>query len=168
MIRFTQGNLLEARVEALVNTVNTVGVMGKGIALMFKERFPENFSAYAVACKTGDVRVGWMFVQAGVELDGPRWIINFPTKKHWRQPTQIEWIDAGLVDLKNVIQAKGIRSIALPALGCGNGGLEWNDVRPKIEATLGGLENVDVVVFEPIATHQNVSEPKSAEASSPA
>jgi O-acetyl-ADP-ribose deacetylase (regulator of RNase III) len=168
MLRFTQGNLLDARVEALVNTVNTVGVMGKGIALMFKERFPENFSAYAIACKADEVRVGRMFVQAGVELDGPRWIINFPTKKHWRHPTQIEWIDAGLVDLKNVIQSKGIRSIALPALGCGNGGLEWSDVRPKIEAVLGDLENVEVVVFEPAATFQNVSKPTGTKASSPA
>src|SRR5688572_9765584 len=116
MMRFTQGNLLDADVDAVVNTVNTVGVMGKGIALMFKERFPENFSAYAAACKSGEVQVGRMFVQAGAELDGPRLIINFPTKKHWRQPTQVEWIEAGLVDLKRVIRSKGIRSIALPPL----------------------------------------------------
>src|SRR5438477_7033486 len=100
MITFTEGNLLDAKAEVLVNTVNTVGVMGKGIALMFKEHFPENYEAYNAACKAGEVRVGKMFVTAGVELDGPRWIINFPTKKHWRQPTKLEWVESGLAALK--------------------------------------------------------------------
>src|SRR5580704_11959007 len=103
MIRFTQGNLLDSEAEALVNTVNTVGVMGKGIALMFKEAFPENFKAYATACKKGDVKVGEMFVTERRDLIGPRWIINFPTKKHWRHPSKLEWIEAGLADLKRVI-----------------------------------------------------------------
>lgn len=168
MMRFTQGNLLDARVDAVVNTVNTVGVMGKGIALMFKERFPENFAAYEAACKAGEVQVGRMFVQAGAELDGPRWIINFPTKKHWRQPAQIEWIESGLADLKRVIKSKGIRSIALPPLGCGNGGLDWNEVRPRIAAALGDLENVEVVVYEPTAKYQNVAKKKGIEALTPA
>src|SRR5271154_971732 len=114
MMRFTQGNLLDAKAEAVVNTVNTVGVMGKGIALMFKEHFPENFAAYAAACKTGTVKVGEMFVTPGVELDGPRWIINFPTKQHWRHPTKVEWVESGLAALKELIRAKQIRSIALP------------------------------------------------------
>lgn len=168
MMRFTQGNLLDARVDAVVNTVNTVGVMGKGIALMFKERFPENFAAYEAACKAGAVQVGRMFVQAGVELEGPRWIVNFPTKQHWRQPTKIEWIDAGLVDLKAVIREKRIRSIALPPLGCGNGGLDWADVRPRIEAALGDLGDVDVVVYEPTAKYQNVAKKKGVETLTPA
>ncbi len=168
MMRFTQGNLLDARVDALVNTVNTVGVMGKGIALMFKERFPENFAAYEAACKDGEVQVGRMFVQAGAELGGPRWIINFPTKKHWRQPTQIEWIEAGLDALKEVIQSKGIRSIALPPLGCGNGGLDWSDVRRRIESALGSLEGVDIVVFEPTAKYQNVAKKRGVEKLTPA
>lgn len=168
MMRFTQGNLLDADVDAVVNTVNTVGVMGKGIALMFKERFPENFSAYAAACKAGEVQVGRMFVQAGAELDGPRWIINFPTKKNWRLPTQVEWIETGLGDLKRVIRSKGIRSIALPPLGCGNGGLDWNEMRPRIEAALGDLEDVEVVVFEPTAKYQNVAKKKGVEALTPA
>src|SRR6266496_99435 len=124
MMRFTEGNLLDADVEAVVNTVNTVGVMGKGIALMFKEKFPENFAAYATACKAGVVQIGRMFITAGVELDGPRWIINFPTKKDWRHPTKLEWVQQGLVALKQVIIEKGIRSIAIPPLGCGNGGLD--------------------------------------------
>ena len=96
MITFTQGNLLEARAEALVNTVNTVGVMGKGIALMFKERFDENFRRYAAACKAKEVQTGKMFVTPVHELDGPRWIVNFPTKQHWRAPSRMEWVVEGL------------------------------------------------------------------------
>jgi O-acetyl-ADP-ribose deacetylase (regulator of RNase III) len=168
MIRFTQGNLLEARVDALVNTVNTVGVMGKGIALMFKERFAPNFAAYEAASKAGEVQVGRMFVQPSMELDGPQWIINFPTKKHWRQPSKLEWIESGLFDLKRVIREKGIRSVALPPLGCGNGGLEWAEVRPKIEAALGNLPDVEVIVFEPTAKYQNVAKRKGVEKLTPA
>lgn len=167
-MRFTQGNLLEARVEAVVNTVNTVGVMGKGIALMFKERFPENFKAYAAGCKSGLVRVGEMFVTPGAELDGPRWIINFPTKKDWRHPTKPEWVDAGLEALKEVIRAKAIKSIAIPPLGCGNGGLDWTVVRPKIESALADLDDVDVVVYEPTAKYQNVAKKKGVETLTPA
>jgi O-acetyl-ADP-ribose deacetylase (regulator of RNase III) len=113
----TQGNLLEAGTEALVNTVNTVGVMGKGIALMFKEKYPENFDSYEAACTAGVVEVGRMFVTPGMELGGPRWIVNFPTKKHWRSPSKLEWIEAGLKDLKGVIKELKIRSIAIPPLG---------------------------------------------------
>ena len=149
MIHFQRGDLFDASVEALVNTVNTVGVMGKGIALIFKERFGENYEAYAKACKAGEVQVGKMFVTAGVELHGPRWIINFPTKKHWRQPTQIEWVRDGLVALNEVIREKKILSIAVPALGCGNGGLDWSVVRPLIEAAFHDLPEVKVLVFEP-------------------
>lgn len=168
MMRFTHGNMLDARVEAMVNTVNTVGVMGKGIALMFKERFPENFAAYEAACRAGEVEVGRMFVQAGVELDGPRWIINFPTKKHWRQPTRMEWIESGLADLKTVIRTRGIRSIALPALGCGNGGLDWAEVRPRIETALADLADVEVVIYEPTAKYQNVAKKRGVEKLTPA
>jgi O-acetyl-ADP-ribose deacetylase (regulator of RNase III) len=149
MIRFTRGNLLDAPVEALVNTVNTVGVMGKGIALAFKLRFPENFEAYAKACRAGIVQTGHMFVHEDGDLSGPRWIINFPTKKHWRDPTRIEWIVSGLADLKLVLRAKGIRSVAIPALGCGNGGLAWTDVRPLIERALSEVNDVEIHIFEP-------------------
>jgi O-acetyl-ADP-ribose deacetylase (regulator of RNase III) len=157
MTRFLQGNLLDAPTEALVNTVNTVGVMGKGIALMFKEAFPENFRAYEEACKRKEIRVGHMFVTENLSLDGPRWIVNFPTKKHWRQPSKLEWVIEGLQDLRRVVQERGIRSIALPPLGCGNGGLEWRDVRPEIERALDPLEGVDVLVFEPTSQYQNVA-----------
>lgn len=163
MIIFRQGNLLEAEVEAVVNTVNTVGVMGKGIALMFKERYPENFRAYSDACQAGKVQVGRMFVVATGELGGPRWIINFPTKKHWRNPSRKEWIAAGLQDLLRVIREQGIRSLALPPLGCGNGGLEWKEVRPLMEAAAASLPEVEFVVFEPTAKYQNVAKREGVE-----
>lgn len=168
MTTLHQGNLLTAPVEALVNTVNTVGVMGKGIALMFKEAFPENFRAYARACRTGDVATGRMFVTETGKLGGPRWIINFPTKQHWRNPSQIEWIVSGLADLRRVIVELGIRSIAIPPLGCGNGGLGWRDVRPEIERALGDLDGVEVMVFEPTETYQNVAKRRGVEELSPA
>src|SRR5579871_6095141 len=157
MMKFLQGNLLDAPTEAVVNTVNTVGVMGKGIALMFKEAFPENFRAYHDAVEREEVRIGHMFVTENRAFEGPKWLINFPTKKHWRQPSKLEWIVDGLKDLHRVIREKGIRSIALPPLGCGNGGLEWTDVRPEIEQALGDLPDVDVWVFEPTAKYQNVA-----------
>lgn len=157
MMRFLQGNMLDAPTEALVNTVNTVGVMGKGIALMFKEAFPENFRAYDEAAKRKEVQIGRMFVTENRTLDGPKWLINFPTKKHWRQPSRLEWIVDGLKDLRRVVQEKGIRSVALPPLGCGNGGLDWSDVRPEIERALGELDEVDVWVFAPTPKYQNVA-----------
>ena len=163
MIRFERGNLLEAEVDAVVNTVNTVGVMGKGIALMFKERYPDNFKLYAAASKRGEVETGRMFVTASTDLDGPRWIINFPTKRHWRQPSQLEWVAAGLENLRAVIVANGIRSIAIPPLGSGNGGLEWDFVRPLIENALADLPGVDVVIYEPTAKYQNAVKKRGVE-----
>lgn len=168
MITFTTGNLLDAPVDALVNTVNEVGVMGKGIALMFKEAFPDNTRAYQTACKAGEVQVGRMFVTANPTLQGPRWIINFPTKKHWRHPTRREWVEEGLQDLVRVIRDKGIRSVAVPPLGCGQGGLKWPDVRPLIEAALGSLTDVEVMVFEPTAVYQNVRKSTGVETLTPA
>lgn len=168
MMHFTTGNLLEADAEAVVNTVNTVGVMGKGIALMFKERFPQNFAAYAAACKSGEVQTGQMFVTPVHELGGPRWVINFPTKQSWRSPTQTEWVRTGLIALRDTILEKHITSIAIPPLGCGNGGLDWKDVRPLIEETLGDLESVSIVVYEPTAKYQNVAKKTGVENLTPA
>ncbi len=168
MITFTQGNLLKANVEAVVNTVNTVGVMGKGIALMFKEQFPRNFEEYAHACEDGEVRIGKMFVTQNKELFGPRWIINFPTKTHWRVKTKIEWVEEGLEDLVRVIREKDIRLIAIPPLGCGNGGLEWRYVRPLIVTALEELQGVDAVVYEPTAKYQNVAKRMGVEKLTPA
>lgn len=168
MIRYTEGNLLEARVDALVNTVNTVGVMGKGIALMFKERFGHNFELYADACKAQQVRVGQMFVTETGELNGPRWVINFPTKQHWRSPSRIEWIESGLVDLRRVLEDLQIRSVAIPPLGSGNGGLDWPSVRARIDSALQDLEGVDIVVFEPTNKYQNVAKRGGVEKLTPA
>jgi O-acetyl-ADP-ribose deacetylase (regulator of RNase III) len=157
MIELVQGNLLKADVDALVNTVNTVGVMGKGIALMFKEAFAENFRQYAAACKDGEVRTGKMFVTETGSMLGPRLIINFPTKQHWRGKTKLEWIDEGLQDLRRVILERQIRSIAIPPLGAGNGGLDWEVVKPRILEALSDLQDVRVLVYEPTNRYQNVS-----------
>ena len=149
MIRFTTGDILAEDAEALVNTVNCVGVMGRGIALQFKKAFPDNFRVYADACARGEVQPGRMFVFETGALTNPRYIINFPTKRHWRGNSRIEDIQAGLKDLATVIRARDIRSIAVPPLGSGLGGLEWSDVRPRIEKALHGFNDLDVVVFEP-------------------
>ena len=149
MLTYTTGNLLLAKVEALVNTVNTVGVMGKGIALEFKRAFPENFRLYTDACKANKVRTGTMFVTAAGSLFGPKWIINFPTKQHWRNPSRLEWIESGLRDLRLVIERERIASIAIPPLGCGNGRLDWGVVKGLIEESLADLAGVDVFVYEP-------------------
>lgn len=157
MIHYTQGNLLDADAEAIVNTVNTVGVMGKGIALMFKERFPKNMLEYAKACKAKQVQTGKMFVTATGELMGPKWIVNFPTKQHWRANSKMEWITSGLEDLRRFIVENDVKSIALPPLGAGNGKLEWADVKPKIEAALGDLTDVEILIFEPTKQYQHVT-----------
>ena len=149
MIRFTTGDILAEDTEALINTVNCVGVMGRGIALQFKKAYPENFRAYAKACERGDVRPGRMFVFETGALTNPRYIINFPTKRHWRGKSRIDDIDSGLKDLVSVIRRRGVRSIAVPPLGSGLGGLEWNNVRSRIENALSEIDQLEVVVFEP-------------------
>lgn len=133
MIEYTSGNILQCEADALVNTVNCVGVMGRGIALQFKHAYPENFKAYAAACQRKAVQPGRMFVFDTGQLTPPRFIVNFPTKRHWRGKSRIEDIESGLADLVKVIREKDIRSIAIPPLGSGLGGLDWNDVRPRIE-----------------------------------
>lgn len=157
MIKYTQGNLLESDAEALVNTVNTVGVIGKGIALMFKERFALNMEQYARACKDKQVQTGKMFITKTDELMGPRWIVNFPTKRHWRNPSKMEWITEGLVDLKEFIIRENIRSIAIPPLGAGNGGLNWQLVKAEVERELGSLGNVEILVYEPTTQYQDAA-----------
>jgi O-acetyl-ADP-ribose deacetylase (regulator of RNase III) len=149
MLEYRLGNLLEAEVEALVNTVNCVGVMGKGVALQFKKAFPENFAFYRMACERGDVVPGRMFLFPTAQLTGPEFIINFPTKRHWRDKSRIEDVETGLNDLRAVIEKNDIKSVALPALGCGNGGLNWDDVQPLIEHKLGPVQNVLLQVYLP-------------------
>jgi O-acetyl-ADP-ribose deacetylase (regulator of RNase III) len=149
MIQTVTGNLLDADAEALVNTVNTVGVMGRGIALQFKRAFPENFRAYAQACKAGEVVPGRMFIHTTGAAANPKYIINFPTKRHWRSNSKLEDIEAGLAALAAAVQRLGIRSIAIPPLGCGLGGLDWGDVRPMIEGAFAELPDVAVDLYEP-------------------
>jgi O-acetyl-ADP-ribose deacetylase (regulator of RNase III) len=149
MIEFTTGDILGADAEALVNTVNCVGIMGRGIALQFKNRFPANFKAYAAACAREEVQPGRMFVFETHTLTNPKFIVNFPTKRHWKGKSRMEDIDSGLVALAEEIRARGIRSIAIPPLGSGLGGLNWADVRPRIEAALRGINDLTVIVFEP-------------------
>lgn len=152
MIEITRGNILEADVEALVNTVNCIGYMGKGIALQFKKAFPENFEAYARACRVEEVRPGKMFVYPTEDLMNPKYIINFPTKRHWRGKSRLGDIETGLKALVKEIRHLEIRSVAVPPLGCGLGGLDWATVRPMIEKALDELPNVRVLLFEPVGT----------------
>lgn len=149
MLAFKTGNILAEDAEALVNTVNCVGIMGRGIALQFKNQFPENFTAYAGACKRQAVEPGKMFVFETGNLTYPRYIINFPTKRHWRGKSRLEDIDAGLKALAQEIRDRQITSIAIPPIGCGLGGLDWAQVRPRIEAALRPFENLKAIIFEP-------------------
>lgn len=149
MIHDATGNLLEADVEALVNTVNCVGFMGKGIALQFKQAWPDNFEAYAEACKAGAVQPGRMFIWETGRMINPKFLINFPTKRHWKGKSRIEDIKSGLRALVAEIRRLGIRSVAVPPLGCGNGGLDWTDVRPLIEAAFAELSDVEVSLYSP-------------------
>src|SRR5712692_3793228 len=147
MIKLTNGDILLAEADALVNSVNCVGIMGRGVALQFRKAFPENFRVYRAACEQKEVRPGKMLVYKTGVLQ-PRFIINFPTKRHWKGKSRIEDIESGLVALRAEIVRLGIRSIAVPPLGCGNGGLDWNDVRPLIEGALAGLD-VEIMLFAP-------------------
>lgn len=148
MIRFKTGDILHSDAEALVNTVNCVGVMGRGIALQFKKAFPANFKEYKAACDQGLVVPGEMFITERKSLNNPHYIINFPTKRHWRGKSRIEDIELGLSALRGKIISLGIKSIAIPPLGSGLGGLNWPDIRERIEAALSDLE-VELEVFEP-------------------
>ena len=143
------GNLLDATVEALVNTVNCVGVMGKGLALSFKLRYPLNYGAYRDACNAGLVRPGRIYTHVRTQAGLRRVIFNFPTKQHWRDPSRLEWIDSGLEDLTLQIKAHKVRSIAVPALGCQNGGLSYGDVQPKIVNALAEIDDLTVLMYAP-------------------
>lgn len=159
MITETTGNLLAADAEALVNTVNTEGVMGKGIALQFKKAYPTMFDAYRKAAKGGEVRLGAVQVWPTGQLTGPKYIINFPTKGHWKSRSKVDDIQAGLDDLVTAVRELGIRSIAVPPLGCGNGGLAWSDVRPLIIDAFEAVPEVVVLLFTPGAAPQAADMP---------
>jgi O-acetyl-ADP-ribose deacetylase (regulator of RNase III) len=151
MIEFKSGDILKMDAEALVNTVNCVGIMGRGIALQFKNAFPSNFKAYAAACARREVQPGKMFVYDTGYVANPKYIINFPTKRHWRGKSRLEDIESGLRALVREVETRHIRSIALPPLGAGLGGLDWQDVRSRIESAFRTIANVRVTVFEPRA-----------------
>jgi O-acetyl-ADP-ribose deacetylase (regulator of RNase III) len=149
-IYFKHCNIFDSGCEALVNPVNCVGVMGKGLALQFKKRFPDNYGYYSEACREHEVFLGKMFVTFEMHrLETHVWIVNFPTKLHWRNHSQLSWIADGLDDLRTVIQGYAIRSIAIPALGCGLGGLDWVNVRDMIEYKLADIDPLTVKVYEP-------------------
>ena len=149
MIEYIKGNILEAKAEAIVNTVNTVGVMGKGIALQFKKAFPENYKSYVEACKRGEVRLGKMFLFPHARLEWPKYIINFPTKRHWKSRSNLQDIKSGLNDLIKLIDELKLQSIAIPPLGCGLGGLPWPEVRVLVESAFANHKHVKVLFYQP-------------------
>ncbi|WP_317382561.1 macro domain-containing protein [Megasphaera stantonii] len=150
MIEYKHGDLLQCDAEALVNTINCVGTMGKGIALAFKNKFPDNFKAYKIACDKKEIRPGKMFVYDMSDLFNKKYIINFPTKDHWRGRSKLIYIKEGLWDFVRVINELNIQSVAIPPLGCGNGGLQWNVVKPLIEESLQNIKhNITVYIYEP-------------------
>lgn len=155
MITEAQGNLLEADADALVNTVNTVGIMGKGIALQFKKAYPDMFDEYKRASDRGELQLGRIHVYRTGRMT-PRFILNFPTKKHWRSRSRLDDIERGLADLVRQIRALDISSVAVPPLGSGHGGLDWNDVRPLMIESLGELSDVNVLLYAPAGTPEAV------------
>ena len=161
MIYFTKGNMMTSTAEALVNTVNTVGVMGKGIALQFKEEFPANFSTYKTACSTGNLVPGKLLITREINSQGiEKIIVNFPTKLHWRNPSKYEYIRDGLAELTKALYEYNIKSIAIPPLGCGNGGLNWDIVKKMIVDALEGT-NVEIYIYEPTTDIKQTLQTKS-------
>ena len=152
MIKLVRGDILKAKADALVNTVNTAGVMGRGIALQFAKAFPDVLKAYEAACKRGDVRIGEVTSYDLNRYEQPHFVINFPTKQHWRGKSRMEFVEAGLTALVAEVRRLGVKSVAIPPLGCGLGGLDWREVLPRIERALQNLADVDVLIFEPAGT----------------
>lgn len=150
MITYTTGDLFEAQTEAIVNTVNTVGIMGKGIALQFKQRFPDNYFIYKKACDQNLLKIGDLLITENNSLFF-KYIINFPTKEHWRNPSKYEYVEKGLDALIEEIRKRNIKSVALPPLGAGNGKLDWEKVKEILNEKLIVLPEVDFIIFEPQA-----------------
>jgi O-acetyl-ADP-ribose deacetylase (regulator of RNase III) len=160
MLRFVTGNLFDSKAQTLVNTVNCVGVMGKGVALAFKERFPAMFEHYRALCERGEIQPGVLTLYT----DTVPWVINFPTKRHWRGRSRLDDIEAGLITLARRYKEWGVESVAMPALGCGHGGLNWSEVRPLIERHLGSMD-LDIEVYEPTPAKTKGTLPQAPESS---
>lgn len=167
MIEYKHGDILREDAEALINTVNCMGIMGRGIALQFKNAFPENFKAYAKACKQNEVQPGKMFVFETGQLTNPRYIINFPTKRHWRSKSRIEDIESGLQALVETIRKYNIRSIAIPPLGSGLGGLDWSIVKSRIKDMLQTLDDVHITIYEPNGIQEKITYTRDVPAMTP-
>jgi len=168
MIKYTTGNIIESNAEALVNTVNTVGVMGKGIALAFKKAFPENYKIYREAFKSGQLNIGELLITTTNQLS-PKYIINFPTKKHWRERSEMNFVETGMKALVKEIRQRAIKSVAIPPLGCGNGGLKWEKVKPLILRELEAVQDdVEVIIYEPGFNNQEVVQSNKKVALTPA
>lgn len=144
MLKFVRGNLFDSRTQTLVNTVNCVGIMGKGVALAFKKKYPDMYDDYRRQCELGAIRPGVLTLYTNTKP----WILNFPTKRHWRARSRLDDIEAGLKEFVRRYKELGITSVAMPALGCGHGRLNWMDVRSLIEKYLGNLD-IDIKVYEP-------------------
>ncbi len=149
MLQLVKGDILKADAEALVNTVNCVGVMGRGVALQFRKAFPENFKAYKNACDKKQLHPGTMFVYDLNRFQNPRYVVNFPTKRHWKGKSKIEDIAAGLEALVHEVSTRNVRSIAIPPLGCGLGGLDWTQVKQIIAKAFSHVPDVLVLLYEP-------------------
>jgi O-acetyl-ADP-ribose deacetylase (regulator of RNase III) len=163
VIRFVSGNLFDSEADALVNAVNCVGVMGKGIALQFKRAFPAMFTEYERDCRQGRVRLGSVttFRERG------KLIVNFPTKQDWRTKSRLSDVEAGLRALRHLIESERIPSVAVPPLGCGNGGLDWSDVRAAIVREFGGMDEIDIEVYEPVSHRAETNAHRSRDARRP-
>ncbi|WP_338793548.1 macro domain-containing protein [Bernardetia sp. MNP-M8] len=152
-MNYTKGNILESNTEVIINPVNIVGVMGKGLALAFKKQFPHNYKIYKEACKNKTINIGKLLLVSDFNnesnLERKQFIINFPTKKHWRSPSKMEYVEEGLKDLVRIIETQKFESMAIPALGCGLGGLEWEDVRFLLEKYLEKIEGIKITIYEP-------------------
>ncbi len=149
MLEYLRGDIFSSKAEALVNPVNCVGVMGKGLALAFKQRFPSNYQYYRKTCNDGGLKLGQVLTYVRTSPDLPKYLINFPTKGHFRSSSRLQDIESGLVALAAEVSGRQIGSLAVPALGCGLGGLDWAQVRPQIEAYLAPLSDCQIWVFEP-------------------
>ena len=161
MIQYKKGNIFNEDAEALVNTVNCVGTMGRGIALQFKKVFPDNFNEYLKACKLNKVKTGKVFTYQRHSFANPRYILNFPTKKHWKEKSKISYIEQGLDDLLKIINEHNISSVAIPPLGSGLGGLNWVHVKKLITDKMSNLNNVNIIVYEPLEKKNDINNPKN-------